>query len=713
MQFYKKNQHRLCIPENPCIHNRKPILIHMHYTFLLLALFGVLYTPTTPETVTFPIAVHDVSTGKPIVDATLVFSKNLEKMGEWRTDASGNTTADLPFGDYTLEVTATGFQNVRLYETPVAENLKLTIKLDALNDGAAQTSVLLFSSARMQGKVLQGNTSIDDVAEEPLIDDGTIRYDTVVVFDPETYEEKVKVVRRESAVVTESTVTTLSGTASAKKISTKETYGAKIESESAKPLVAADEKREVASELSVADHVSLDGALPPPSGKPGPSEPAPAAGILTAGEWNELHNWHTHWLGQLADGETDAHQNTYHFFPRHRYPVLISNRDEVPLPDVPVQLLGAGGEVVWEARTDNNGQAELWANLFEATTAIPTGLRIRARVDNRWTDLGAADSNLNRFRIKQNCEPLSRVDILWVVDATGSMGDEIRFLKSELLDVISRVKTGNPGLDLRMGSVFYRDRSDEYITRSSALDSDIRKTLDFINKQSAGGGGDTPEAVHSALEEAIERQPWSTEALARICFLVLDASPHQNPEVIASLQRSIRLAAQKGIRIVPVSASGIVKDTEYLMKFFGMATNGTYVFLTNHSGVGGSHIEPDTDTYTVEAFNMLLVRIISEYTRQQRCDGQTAIRFEAGEQEPEQQALYFPNPVADQMTLELPFDAEKVSVYNAEGASVLSLGKLAAGKHTLRLNDLPAGMYTMRIWKGGQVQTGKVMVVRT
>ncbi|MCC6410621.1 MAG: T9SS type A sorting domain-containing protein, partial [Saprospiraceae bacterium] len=197
------------------------------------------------------------------------------------------------------------------------------------------------------------------------------------------------------------------------------------------------------------------------------------------------------------------------------------------------------------------------------------------------------------------------------------------------------------------------------------------------------------------------------------CFLVLDASPHQNPEVIASLQRSIRLAAQKGIRIVPVSASGIAKDTEYLMKFFGMATNGTYVFLTNHSGVGGNHIEPDTDTYTVEAFNMLLVRIISEYTRQQRCDGQTAIRFDSNEQEPEQQALYYPNPVVDQMTLELPFDAEKVSVYNAEGASVLSLGKLAAGKHTLRLNSLPAGMYTMRIWKGGQVQTGKVMVVRT
>lgn len=698
----------------------------MHYTFLLLALFGVLYTPPTPETVTFPIAVKQTENGKPIAGATLVFSKNFEKMGEWRTDPFGMTMVKLPAGNYTMELSAKGFQSLRLYETPIAEGMQFAIKLDSLNGGASQTAVLLFSTARMQGTVLHSSTKTeapekeplvtDGTEEEPLIKVGTALYDTVVTFDPETYEEKVMIVRRDSEPapsesLEEVVVTGYSGGAAPKKareIKTKEAYGATLKTESPRPLTSSEERRE--SIKSGEADVALDA---PPPGKPSPSEPAPAAGILTAGEWNELHNWNSHWLGQLADGETDAHQKTYGFFPKNRYPVLLTNRDEVPLPDMQVQLMGAGGDVLWEARTDNNGQAELWANLFENTAAIPTGLRIRARVENRWLDLGTADQNLNRFQVKQNCEPLSSVDILWVVDATGSMGDEIRFLKSELLDVINRVKTGNPGLDLRMGSVFYRDRTDEYITRSSALDPDIRKTLDFINKQSAGGGGDTPEAVHSALEEAIERQPWSTEALARICFLVLDASPHQNPEVIASLQRSILLAAQKGIRIVPVSASGIAKDTEYLMKFFGMATNGTYVFLTNHSGVGGNHIEPDTDTYTVEAFNMLLVRIISEYTRQQRCDGQTAIRFDPNEQEPEQQALYYPNPVVDQMTLELPFDAEKVSVYNAEGASVLSLGKLAAGKHTLRLNDLPAGMYTMRIWKGAQVQTGKVMVVRT
>ena len=71
--------------------------------------------------------------------------------------------------------------------------------------------------------------------------------------------------------------------------------------------------------------------------------------------------------------------------------------------------------------------------------------------------------------------------------------------------------------------------------------------------------------------------------------------------MIESLQNSIRAAAQKGIRIVPLSASGINKDTEFLMKFFGLATNGTYTFLTDHSGIGGKHLEPTTDEYKVEA----------------------------------------------------------------------------------------------------------------
>jgi hypothetical protein len=267
-----------------------------------------------------------------------------------------------------------------------------------------------------------------------------------------------------------------------------------------------------------------------------------------------------------------------------------------------------------------------------------------------------------------------------------------------------------------MGSVFYRDEGDEYLVKSSALNHDIAKTVDYIRKQSAGGGGDYPEAVHTALEETL-RQPWSREAVARICFLVLDASPHQRPEVLESLQKSIREAAKRGIRIVPVSASGIQKDTEFLMKFFGLATNGSYTFLTDHSGIGGKHLEPTTDEYKVELLNDLLVRLITEYTAVPTCEGKSSILF-ADRQDPQSNTpplkpvLYYPNPAVSRFNLELPFDAEKVTLYDAEGKAVYTMAQVQAGTHTIAVNTLPPGYYTLRIWKDGQVQSGKVMVVR-
>ena len=200
---------------------------------------------------------------------------------------------------------------------------------------------------------------------------------------------------------------------------------------------------------------------------------------------------------------------------------------------------------------------------------------------------------------------------------------------------------------------------------------------------------------------------------------MLDASPHADqPEVIASIQRSIREAARLGIRIVPVTASGIQKDTEFLMKFFGLATNGTYVFLTDHSGIGGRHLEPTTDEYKVELLNDLLVRLITEYTTIKTCEGKSSILFE---NDPEQQqqpnasdekALYYPNPATTQFTLELPVAVESVTIYDSEGKAARKIEQPQAGRHTVIVSDLPEGFYTIRILRAGKMQSGKLIVIR-
>jgi hypothetical protein len=89
----------------------------------------------------------------------------------------------------------------------------------------------------------------------------------------------------------------------------------------------------------------------------------------------------------------------------------------------------------------------------------------------------------------------------------------------------------------------------------------------------------------------------------------LDAPPHKAEENLKKLMEASKLAAKMGIKIVPVGCSGIDKTTEFLCRSMALATNGTYTFLTNHSGVGGSHIEPSTDGYKVESFREILVRV--------------------------------------------------------------------------------------------------------
>jgi hypothetical protein len=195
------------------------------------------------------------------------------------------------------------------------------------------------------------------------------------------------------------------------------------------------------------------------------------------------------------------------------------------------------------------------------------------------------------------------------------MGDEIEYLKSELMDVTRRVKEENSAVEFRMGAVFYRDEGDEYVTKVSPFSSSLFETIQFIGGQHADGGGDYEEAVHTALITAVTQLSWNEHARTRLLFLVLDAPAHNTDPIVNDLNTIIKQAAEKGIKIIPVSASGVNKNAEFLFRFFAMATNGTYLFITNHSGIGGDHIEATVGDYEVELLNDLMVRVINKYTK--------------------------------------------------------------------------------------------------
>ncbi len=668
--------------------------------------------------------VTDGDTHEPLIGATIKVSKNHSLVKATISDVNGKYSLQLEPGTYEVEFSYTGYSSQRVNEVKVPAN-ETTILDASLGSGAVlqETVVVGYQKKAVKDEIYR-DTAPSAKGKAPRPKAASKSSDDKTA--PVTYSAPAGRAAKTTTVTAPESGSTDVFMRSSR--SPSEVYyidGVRVAGAPVPPVVgeiSAAAPSEIPKEMKIATDDArgkVREEVKEEESTPGtPEQPSPRAGLLTAGEWNDLHNWNKHWLDMLADGEIDQYQNLYGFFPKNRFMVLLTNEQDFPVADAVVQLLSASGEMIWESRTDNTGKTELWDGLFDQKATA--GLRAVAIVDGQKHDLGQlkpAKDGLNRQQIRVDCQAPKNVDIVWAVDATGSMGDEIEYLKTELLDVIGRAKSHNPELAFRMGTVFYRDQGDEYLTKSSGLSPDIAKTVEFIGRQFAGGGGDYPEAVHTALEEAIFNQKWSENAIARICFLVLDASPHQSPEVNASLQRSIREAARLGIRIVPVTASGIQKDTEFLMKFFGLATNGTYVFLTDHSGIGGKHIEPTTDEYKVELLNDLLVRLITEYTTIKTCSGQSAIRFEDPQVQPNQQpedwqALYYPNPASTQFTLELPFDVQSVTIYNAEGQAVRKLEKPQAGQQILIVSDLAPGFYTIRILKDGRMQSGKLMVVR-
>lgn len=343
-----------------------------------------------------------------------------------------------------------------------------------------------------------------------------------------------------------------------------------------------------------------------------PDEPGVESGVITAAEWNDLEHW-DFWRSLLQDQEYAVNNATWNFKLSPLYRFVLTGNNGVPLADAAVVMKGLDNVICWRAHTDNSGQVVLWPAPFGGT--VPASLTVSVTYAGQTFFFNPAEfsEGTNARVLPVAGGSASAADVMFVVDATGSMGDELEYLKNELYDVLQRAGQ-QQNIQLRTGAVFYRDTGDEYVTRVFPFTGDFSRTVDFVKEQHADGGGDYEEAVEVALRDALEQQDWSDVARARLLFLVLDAPPHNNEAVKALIRSQARKAAEKGIKIIPVSASGIDKTTEFLLRNLSIATNGTYVFITDDSGVGASHLQPTVGEYEVEYLNDLMVRLIRKYT---------------------------------------------------------------------------------------------------
>ena len=344
------------------------------------------------------------------------------------------------------------------------------------------------------------------------------------------------------------------------------------------------------------------------------------SGMITAGAWNDNDNY-SMWLSlfsqgneeeEIADGKFYSYvlsNKLWDFNSLKRVKVSVTN-EGTPVSGATVVAFDNQDNALFTAVSDAQGNAYLFVTEDEGKVTIASG---EGTASAEFT----AESRELSVELSARDEKLNVVEIMFVVDVTGSMGDEINFLKAELADVINKIAAADSETVIKLALLFYRDLNDkvpfyycDFIDVTDPVGLELR--ISELEKQFASGGGDYEEAVDEALEMAVEKQ-WSTGNTTKLIFHVLDAPAHSGKKYETRFNAAVLAAAQKGIRICPILCSGAAELTEYTMRQAAIYTGGTFIFVTDDSGIGGSHHDPNLPNVTVELLNSMLVRLVKGY----------------------------------------------------------------------------------------------------
>ncbi|HKY75195.1 MAG TPA: vWA domain-containing protein [Acidimicrobiia bacterium] len=294
-----------------------------------------------------------------------------------------------------------------------------------------------------------------------------------------------------------------------------------------------------------------------------------------------------------------------------RHVITVVDQDGKPLLGAVVR---AGDQ---EVRSGPDGRALLFGNVGGATIDWQ---------NNRVTVDFAQDAGReHRVTVPvRRPEGRAKLDVLFLIDTTGSMGDEIDRLKDSVRSVAERI-SGLPGdADLRLGMTVYRDRGDLFVTRTFDFTASVDVFKTALAEVRAGGGGDTPEDLNAGLHQAVTSPSWRGDDTVKLMFLVADAPPHLDYQDGPDYADDVRAAARRGIKIMPIASSGLDDQGEYVFRQLAQITMARFTFLTyGADGASpGDHTDHHVSDYAVLALDDLVVRLVADELRPLGSGGQ-------------------------------------------------------------------------------------------
>jgi len=181
--------------------------------------------------------------------------------------------------------------------------------------------------------------------------------------------------------------------------------------------------------------------------------------------------------------------------------------------------------------------------------------------------------------------PATRLEMVFVLDTTGSMGGLLDGAKQRIWGIVNGVMQDSHS-SVRVGLVAYRDRGDSYLTEVLPLTEDLDKVYTTLMDYRALGGGDAPEDVRTALAEGVHKVNWSVAApdVSQVIFLVGDAPPHDDYNDTVDTLTTAAKAVQQGI-IVNTIQCGISIETQRAWQAIAVRGHGQYFATPADGGV--------------------------------------------------------------------------------------------------------------------------------
>jgi hypothetical protein len=306
-----------------------------------------------------------------------------------------------------------------------------------------------------------------------------------------------------------------------------------------------------------------------------------------------------------------------------RHQIFVQDANSQPILGARVDFLDPQTkQSVYSLRTHSDGRVYFFPLALPANQQL-NSYEVQVTVDGRvlpnTLTLTSGGSQREWFVMDSEAQQpaqMTNLDVLFLIDTTGSMSDEIQQLKENIEFIALKVSEMGLPVNIRFGMTVYRDRGDEYVSRTFEFTPDVKFFAEGLNQVTAGGGGDYPEDLNEGLYKAVHVPEWRVEDTISLMFLVADAPPQLGyQDQTSNYAIEMQEAARRGIKIYPIASSGLDPQGEYVFRQLAQFTGGRFLFLTYGAGGAGSTGTETTmsvDDYDVTSLDGLVIRIIEE-----------------------------------------------------------------------------------------------------